>query len=169
VCPPVKALAEDAPNHENDEEDCVDEDGTSPIGVDVPTKHPLMHTEKAGMVKQALRSTARVESVVMCSASSVGKPHKAMVRTVQYREAEVGDKLCSRHGQKGVIGRVVKTNDMPFEKGTGLQPDMIINANAFPSRMTVGHLMEMVGGLVGLKEGRCVPEMAKDLCIAASF
>ena len=62
--------------------------------------------------------------------------------------------MCSRHGQKGVIGRLVHPVDIPYEAGTGLQPDLIINANAFPSRMTVAHLMEMVGGSLALAEGR---------------
>lgn len=75
---------------------------------------------------------------------------------MQYREPRVGDKLCSRHGQKGVIGRAAHPWELPFECGTGLQPDLIINPNAFPSRMTVGHLMEMIGCQLALTQGALV-------------
>jgi len=75
--------------------------------------------------------------------------------TLRYsHKPEVGDKLASAHGQKGVIGAIYADEDMPFTPD-GIIPDILINPHAFPSRMTINYLMDGFLGVLASVSGLC--------------
>ena len=92
-----------------------------------------------------------VDTVVMTQSSEGGKMFKIRVRDM--RVPEIGDKFASRHGQKGVLGVLAKSEDLPYT-ADGISPDVLINPHAFPSRMTVGMFMESVCGKAAAQRGK---------------
>lgn len=78
---------------------------------------------------------------------------KLEITIEEHRTLQIGDKLASRHAQKGVVGLLVSSIDMPFTKD-GCTPDIVINPHAIPSRMTVGQLIESVLGKACCIQGK---------------
>ena len=92
-----------------------------------------------------------VDKVMLTSTNADKILVKVLMR--QHRRPELGDKFSSRHGQKGVCGLIVSQEDMPFSD-EGLVPDMIMNPHGFPSRMTVGKMIELIAGKAGVLDGK---------------
>ncbi|MCG8387568.1 MAG: DNA-directed RNA polymerase subunit beta [Cytophagales bacterium] len=77
----------------------------------------------------------------------------AKVYIAKKRKLKVGDKMAGRHGNKGVVARIVRAEDMPFlEDGTPV--DICLNPLGVPSRMNLGQIYETVLGWAGLKMGK---------------
>ncbi|KAL1537737.1 DNA-directed RNA polymerase III subunit 2 [Salvia divinorum] len=95
--------------------------------------------------------TTVVDRVALCTDKNSNLCIKYMIRST--RRPEVGDKFSSRHGQKGVCGTIVQQEDFPFSE-RGVCPDLIMNPHGFPSRMTVGKMIELLGSKAGVSCGR---------------
>jgi DNA-directed RNA polymerase II subunit RPB2 len=139
----------------------IDEDGYIAIGAKVNGATTLIgkttsviggtdKTKKDVSVFSRDKETGIVDQIVATTNEQGQRISKVKVRSS--RMPEVGDKLASRHAQKGTIGLTLRQEDMPFTC-EGITPDIIINTHAIPSRMTVGQLIECVLGKIGSMDG----------------
>jgi DNA-directed RNA polymerase subunit beta len=77
----------------------------------------------------------------------------AKIYVAKKRKLKVGDKMAGRHGNKGIVARIVRAEDMPFlEDGTPV--DIVLNPLGVPSRMNIGQIYETVLGWAGQKLGQ---------------
>lgn len=96
---------------------------------------------------------AYIEEVRLIGSENGNEP--AQTLSIKFRiprSPVIGDKFSSRHGQKGVCSQKWPSIDMPFSE-SGIQPDVIINPHAFPSRMTIGMFVESLAGKAGALHG----------------
>lgn len=136
----------------NAESSYIEEDGLPSIGSRLAPNDPLyayVHEEtgETKVVRYRGDQTAFVEAV-----SLGGNRHQATITLRIQRLPDIGDKFSSRHGQKGVNSILMGPEDMPWSE-SGISPDLIFNPHGIPSRMTIGMLMEFLGGKVGSLTG----------------
>jgi DNA-directed RNA polymerase II subunit RPB2 len=104
---------------------------------------PITNEIKDASVTPELYTKGRVDSVVVLHQ---GDGHLLVkIRILEVRIPVLGDKFSTRHGQKGTIGMLVPSADMP-RTADGLVPDVMVNPGGLISRMTVAQLVEMVAG-----------------------
>jgi DNA-directed RNA polymerase beta subunit len=87
---------------------------------------------------------------------TLGNQQGRMVR-IRHRkvaEPEEGDKVQTRHGQKGVCNGLPGQEDFPFDPVTGESPHILVNPHGFPSRMTIGQFAEAMAAYMAAKRGR---------------
>lgn len=133
-------------------------DGFPAIGQTLQQGDPLCayvdeSTGRHGVKRHKSSEAAVVEEVRLLGADSSGAPcERVKIKLRVNRNPIPGDKFSSRHGQKGVMARLWPAQDMPFTE-SGLQPDILFNPHGFPSRMTIGMLLESMAGKAGAMHG----------------
>lgn len=103
-----------------------------------------------------------VDSVLITSNEQGFRTVKTKIRSI--RVPQIGDKFSAPHGQKGVIGRLVPPEELPFAVKDGLIPDIIINPHAYPGRMTIGMVLELLAGKQAVITGKRPDATAFEKC-----
>lgn len=139
----------------------IDTDGLPYIGQILQSGDPYCSVINTVTTQSRLHKLKGAETAVVDYVAAIGtKPkdplQKVKIRVRRSRNPIIGDKFSSRHGQKGVCSQLWPDVDMPFSAVTGMRPDLIINPHAFPSRMTIGMLLESIAAKGGSLQGKFV-------------
>ncbi|KAF9594003.1 hypothetical protein IFM89_026715 [Coptis chinensis] len=137
----------------------VDSDGLPYVGQVLHPGQPYCSTNNtlSGAIKEhKLKGSEPVTVDYVAVDVKHNPPQKVNIRFRRPRNPIIGDKFSSRHGQKGVCSQLWPDIDMPFSGTTGMRPDLIINPHAFPSRMTIGMLLESIAAKGGCLNGKFV-------------
>ncbi|XP_072292632.1 DNA-directed RNA polymerase I subunit RPA2 [Eucyclogobius newberryi] len=138
--------------------DKLDSDGLPFIGSTLRSGDPFYGFINLNTGQNFIRSYRNQESCVVdnikvCSNDIGSSRFKRVCITMRIpRNPTIGDKFASRHGQKGILSRLWPTEDMPFTE-SGMTPDILFNPHGFPSRMTIGMLIESMAGKSGALHG----------------
>ncbi|KAL0092040.1 hypothetical protein J3Q64DRAFT_1674279 [Phycomyces blakesleeanus] len=136
----------------------IGDDGLPHIGAHLEADDPLCSyidesTGRSVIKKWKGPEDAYVDEVRLLGDDSGTSPlQKIHIKLRITRSPVIGDKFSSRHGQKGVCSQKWPAVDMPFTE-SGMQPDIIINPHAFPSRMTIGMFVESMAAKAGALHG----------------
>ncbi|XP_034537373.1 DNA-directed RNA polymerase I subunit RPA2 [Notolabrus celidotus] len=138
--------------------DKLDSDGLPYIGSTLQYGDPFycyinMNTGQTSITYYKNQESGVVDNIKVCSNDSGSGRFKRVCITVRIpRNPTIGDKFASRHGQKGILSRLWPAEDMPFTE-SGMSPDILFNPHGFPSRMTIGMLIESMAGKSGALHG----------------
>ncbi|XP_077978209.1 DNA-directed RNA polymerase I subunit RPA2-like [Glandiceps talaboti] len=138
----------------------LDMDGFPAVGSRIKPRGVLcgyinVETREAKTVIFKHHEEAVVDNVKLCG-EDLGNEvcQKAYITLRIQRNPTIGDKFSSRHGQKGVCSQLWPTENMPFTE-SGMTPDILFNPHGFPSRMTIGMMIESMAGKAGASHGLC--------------
>ncbi|RXI09858.1 hypothetical protein DVH24_001609 [Malus domestica] len=108
-------------------------------------------TSKETCLKLPIGGRGRVIDVrwIQKKGGSSYNPETIRVYISQKREIKVGDKVAGRHGNKGIVSKILSRQDMPYLQD-GRPVDMVFNPLGVPSRMNVGQIFECSLGLAGV-------------------
>jgi len=149
---------QDLAKKEHSSKEIVGDDGLPRVGAKIHQGDPICAyadtiSGKTKFHKYKGDETCFIDEVRVLGSDLGDAPlSKVQIKLRVPRSPVIGDKFSSRHGQKGVMSQKFPMIDMPFSE-TGMQPDVIINPHAFPSRMTIGMFVESIAGKAGALHG----------------
>ncbi|XP_011808472.1 PREDICTED: DNA-directed RNA polymerase I subunit RPA2 isoform X5 [Colobus angolensis palliatus] len=138
----------------------LDDDGLPFLGARLQYGDPYysylnLNTGESFVMYYKSKENCVVDNIKVCSNDTGSGKFKCVCITMRVpRNPTIGDKFASRHGQKGILSRLWPAEDMPFTE-SGMVPDILFNPHGFPSRMTIGMLIESMAGKSAALHGLC--------------